>query len=55
MFLRRCSWCGRWLGLRFCWPLRWQGVTHGICRKCAKRVWREYAERMYQKYEEAAR
>jgi len=37
MLLRRCAWCGRWLGLRFCWPPRW-GITHGICRKCAKRV-----------------
>mgnify|MGYP001056332576 FL=1 len=37
MGVRRCAWCGRWLGLA---RVGWGQVTHGICRRCLRR---EYA------------
>ena len=37
MGIRRCAWCGRWLGLARGIP---NGqVTHGICRRCLRRVY----------------
>jgi len=33
MLLRRCAWCGRPLGIKWC--KQW-GITHGICKKCFK-------------------
>jgi len=34
MLLRRCAWCGRPLGIKWC--KQW-GITHGICKKCFSR------------------
>ena len=39
MILRRCSWCKRWLGIKWYW-LKW-GVTYGICKKCTERIAQE--------------
>jgi len=34
MLIRVCAWCGRWLGLRLCWPWWQVSRSHGICKKC---------------------
>lgn len=56
MLIRKCT-CGRLLGVRL-WPLRWRGVSHGICAECAGRYYgagararieRESMERLQQR------
>jgi len=42
MGIRRCAWCGRWLGLARGIP---NGeVTHGICQRCLRREYAGYPE-----------
>ena len=42
MGIRRCAWCGRWLGLARGIP---NGqVTHGICKRCLRREYASYPE-----------
>lgn len=32
MLLRRCAWCGRWMGVK--WGGLRVDVSHGMCRRC---------------------
>lgn len=35
MLIKKCAWCGKFMGLVWCWE--W-GVTHGICGDDCNRI-----------------